>query len=235
MKTKSQFSLILACYNEEDNLKKTVEISIRELKKLFTDFEIVIIDDKSEDSSAKIANSLAKKYPKFIKVVHNIINLGQGISFLIGLHISQGNLVMQNGADRPFDIHDLKQILPLFIKNDIVVVARSNRQAYSFWRKITSWGNIFLRGILFGFQYSDLNFVQIYKRKAIKNISVAARSAAFTTQELVLKADKKGYKIAEIKLPYHRRVGGLMHHGKKRDILWAAIDMFNYWLEKDEV
>lgn len=234
MKAKPQFSLILACYNEEDNLKKTVEISITELKKLFSDFEIIIIDDKSQDDSPKITDSLARKNPKYVKVIHSIINLGQGISFLIGLHLSEGELVMQNGADRPFNIRDLKKILPLFAKNDIVVVARANRQAYTFWRKITSWGNILLRGILFGFKYSDLNFVQIYKRKVIRNISIAARSAAFTSQELVLKAAKKGYQITEIKLPYHRRVGGLAHHGKKRDILWAAIDMFNYWLEKDQ-
>jgi glycosyltransferase involved in cell wall biosynthesis len=230
MKTKPQFSLILACYNEEDNLKKTVELSIRALEKFFKRFEIIIIDDKSEDKSPKIADSLAKKYSS-VRVVYNLINLGQGISFLIGLKVSHGDLVMQNGVDRPFNIKDLKKVLPYFPKYDTVVVARIDRHAYSFWRKITSWGNIFLRGIFFGFKYKDLNFVQIYKRKVVKSINVMARSAAFVTQELILKAQRKGYKIIEIRLPYFKRVGGVAHHGKKRDILWALIDMVNFWLE----
>ena len=85
--------------------------------------------------------------------------------------------------------------------------------------------------IFFGREFDDLNFVQIYKRKVIRDIKVLSRSAAFVTQELVLRAKQKGYKITEVKLPYHKRFGGEAHHGKKRDILWALIDMVNFWLE----
>lgn len=226
----TDFSLILCCYNEEENLEKTVELSVKTLTKLFRSFEIIIVEDKSQDASAKIARKLARRYGQ-VSIVENSINLGQGISFLIGLERSKGRLVMQNGADRPFDIRDLARALPFFPKYDIVIVSRKDRSAYSFWRKITSVANNFLRGLFFGFQYSDLNFVQIYKRKIFKSISVMARSAAFVTQELVLLAKQKGYKIHEIKLPYHRRVGGVAQHGKRRDILWASIDMINFWLE----
>lgn len=231
MKSKTvKFSLIICCYNEEENLEKTVEQSVKELNKLVKNYEIIIIDDDSWDKTFKIASRLSEKYPG-VKVVKNIINLGQGISFLIGLKEAKGDLVMQNGADRPFDIKDLKKILPLFPGNDIVVVARIDRRAYPFWRKLTSWGNILLRWIFFGREFIDLNFVQIYKRKVIKDIKVLSRSAAFVTQELVLRAKQQGYKITEIKLAYHRRFGGEAHHGKKRDILWAIIDMVNFWLE----
>ena len=226
----SEFSLIICCFNEEENLKKTTELSIRELDKLFNNYEIILIDDDSWDSTFRIASKLSKKYPK-VRVIKNIINLGQGISFLIGLKEAKGDLVMQNGADRPFDIKDLKKVLPLFPANDIVVVARRDRSAYSFWRKLTSWGNILFRWSLFGREFDDLNFVQIYKRKILADIKVMSRSAAFTTQELVLKAKQKGYKIIEIKLPYYKRYGGEAHHGTKRDILWAMIDMINFWLE----
>ncbi|OGK33575.1 hypothetical protein A3B40_00820 [Candidatus Roizmanbacteria bacterium RIFCSPLOWO2_01_FULL_37_16] len=231
MKNKIEFSLILACYNEEENLKKTVEGSLDVLSTLFKQFEIIIIDDDSFDKTLQIAKRLEKKY-KSVRVIKNPINLGQGISFLIGLKESRGELVMQNGADRPFDIRDLKKILPLFPEYDIVVVTRINRRAYSFWRKLTSWGNIILRWIFFTREFEDLNFVQVYKRKVINEVKVLSRSAAFATQELVLRAKRKGYKITEVKLPYHKRVGGEAHHGKKRDILWAMIDMINFWFEQ---
>ncbi|OGK22188.1 hypothetical protein A2866_03460 [Candidatus Roizmanbacteria bacterium RIFCSPHIGHO2_01_FULL_39_8] len=230
MKKTCQFSLIICCFNEEDNLEKTILESLKELKQLFDTFEIIIIEDKSSDRSPKIADRLSRKYSS-IKVIHNLINLGQGISFLIGLHEVKGDLIMQNGADRPFNIKDLKKILPLFKQYDIVVVVRRDRSAYTFWRKLTSWVNNFLRKLLFGSHFSDLNFVQIYKRKVTKSIPILSRSAAFTTQELILRAKQKGYKIIEMELPYHKRIGGEAHHGKKRDILWALIDMVNFWLE----
>lgn len=230
MKNRCQFSLIICCFNEEDNLRKTVELSHKVLSTLFDSFEIIIVEDKSEDKSSKLADTLAKKYGN-VKVIYNVINLGQGISFLIGLHEAKGQLIMQNGADRPFDIRDLSRILPLFSQNDIVIIVRQDRKAYNFWRKCTSWGNILLRWVLFGADFADLNFVQIYRRKVIQSIPVLSRSAAFTTQELILRAKQKGYRIAEITLPYHRRIGGEAHHGKKRDVLWALIDMINFWLE----
>jgi len=234
LKKECEFTLILPCYNEEENLKKTVETSVRTLSSIFKTFEIIIIEDNSFDQSPKIAKQLAKKYSP-VRVIHNPINLGQGISFLIGLQLANGRLVMQNGIDRPFNLRDLKKILHFFPLHDIVIIARNNRSAYSIWRKITSVCNNILRGIFFGFKFNDLNFVQIYKRKVIKKITVQARSAAFSTQELILAAEKAGYRICEVKLPYYKRIGGNAHHGKRRDVLWALIDMFNYWWENKKI
>lgn len=224
------FSLIICCFNEEDNLEKTVELSIKTLREIFKNYEIIIIDDDSFDRTNQIAERLSRKHPE-VKVIKNLINLGQGQSFLIGLKEAKGDLVMQNGADRPFDIQDLKKILPLFPKHDIVIVVRKNRQAYSIWRKFTSWVNILLRWIFFSREYEDLNFVQIYKKEIIKKIKIHSRSAAFVTQELIFRAKRQGYKIAQIRLTAHKRIGGVEHHGKKSDIIWTVADMINFWLE----
>lgn len=215
-------------------MEKTVRESIKELKSLFKSFEVIIVEDKSEDRSPQIASGLAKKFPS-VKLVYNPINLGQGLSFLIGLKQSCGDLVMQNGVDRPFAIKDLKRLLPLFRKYDIVVVERSNRAAYGFWRKFTSYANIILRGLLFGFSYKDLNFVQIYKKKVFKGMEIRSISAAFVTQEIVLRAVKKGFRIKEVVLPYQARKGGVAHHGKRKDILWAFIDMVNFWFDSKKL
>ncbi len=225
-----EFSLIFACFNEEDGLESAIKESIRILKRFFKSFEIIIIEDASRDKSPRIANKLARQ-SKFVKVIHNPINLGQGVSFLIGLKEAKGNLVMQNGVDMPFAMSDLKKVLPLFPRFDVVIVERKNREAYTLWRKFTSLANIFLRTLFFGRSFSDLNFVQIYKSRVIKSIPLKSHSAAFVTQELVLQAREKGYKIAAIKLPYYRRKTGEAHHGKQRDILWALIDMLSFWLE----
>lgn len=230
MNNKPEFSLIFACFNEEEELAGAVEESVQELKHLFNRFEIIIVDDCSVDNSPNIANMLSKKYPS-VKTIHNPINLGQGISFLIGIKQSQGEYVMQNGVDRPFAIGDLKKLMPLIKKNDILIVARVDRSAYTIWRKCTSLVNIFLRKLFFKVPFNDLNFVQVYKRSVVEHMTVKSRSAAFVTQELVITAYEKGYRIQEIKLPYHRRTSGEAHHGKQRDILWALIDMLSFWLE----
>jgi len=232
MKNKSSntFSIIFACFNEEEELEKTIIYTQKVLATIFKSFEIIIVNDASVDTSGKIADKLADKYVS-VKVVHNPINLGQGISFLIGITHATGDLVMQNGVDRPFDVKDIQKILPLFNKCDIVAVVRKDRSAYNLWRTITSQGNNFFRFIFFGSVAQDLNFVQIYKRSVLQNIQVQSRSAAFVTQELVIKAIREGYVFKEITLPYYKRTTGEAHHGKKRDILWALIDLVNFWID----
>lgn len=230
MNNTPEFSLIFACFNEEEELERAVEDSIHTLKTIFKSFEIIIVDDASSDTSPQIADRLDKRY-KYVKTIHNPINLGQGISFLIGIKAAQGDYVMQNGVDRPFSVKNLKKLYPLIKINDILIIARSDRSAYTLWRKITSIGNVLLRKIFFNVPFSDLNFVQIYKRHNIDVSSIKSRSAAFVTQELVISAYDRGGRIKEIQLPYYPRLSGTAHHGKQRDILWAIIDMFSYWWE----
>lgn len=224
------FSIIFACYNEQDELKDTVEYTDKILSALFVRHQIIIVNDASIDKSGEIANTLAKKYSS-VSVIHNPINLGQGISFLIGLTKARGDLVMQNGVDRPFDVADIAKLIHYFPKYDIVAVARKDRSAYTLWRKLTSHANNIFRRFFFGNIALDLNFVQVYKRSIINIASIQSRSAAFVTQELVIRLLRQGYMLKEVVLPYHRRKTGVANHGKKRDILWALIDLFNFWLD----
>lgn len=65
MKFNVEFSLILACFNEEENLERTVDISIKTLSSFFKSFEIIIIDDDSFDKTFQIAKRLEKNTYKF--------------------------------------------------------------------------------------------------------------------------------------------------------------------------
>ncbi len=194
------------------------------------DYEILIIDDAGKDRTGEIAIKLSREFIR-VKVLHNRSNLGIGLSVLRGLKAAEGDIILYNGMDMPFDLDDLKKALPLLKENDIVVAARSDRSVYSLWRKITSIGNIFLLRLLFKTGLSDMSFIQVFKRHVLQDshiTGIISKSPPFVIPEMLIRARIRGYKITQIKVNYYRRRSGKSSYGKPRDIIWTLYEMFRF-------
>ena len=223
-------SLVLPGYNEEANVEQAVRGFEAALRALVPRYEILIVDDGSTDATPEIADRLARE-SNCVRVIHNPINLGVGTSLLIGMRRAECDLVMHNAMDAPFEMADLKDVLPLFPAHDVVALARIDRSAHSPWRKLTSITHRRLLGLLFRPGLRDLNFVQVYKREVLQAVKVKARSPAFVTAELLIRARNHGFKIAQVSATFHPRRRGQASYGKPRDILWALSDMLSYRLD----
>jgi len=137
MTKNSGISLVIPGYNEEVSIKGTVQKCLAILSAITEQYEVIIIDDGSMDEMGKIADQLQTEYSS-IRVIHNPINLGIGISLLIGFYAAKYELVLNNSMDYPFDLKDLKEILPFFPEVDVVIIARVDRSAHSWYRKVIS-------------------------------------------------------------------------------------------------
>lgn len=230
-KTAPSISLVIPSYNEEANVEETVRICMEKLGAFTDRYEIILIDDGSRDRTREITERLQRESAK-VRVIRNPINLGVGISLLIGLKAARNDVVVHNAMDYPFDLSDLDKVLPLLQEHDVVVVARKDRSAHSPWRKLTSAVNFWLVRLLFGIRLNDMNFVQVYKRQVLEKVTVKAKSPAFVTPEMLIRARDEGFKICEIRAVFHRRKRGSANYGRPRDILWTLADMISFRLEK---
>ena len=226
-----RLTLLLPGYNEEANIREAVERCDAVLGRLVPSHEILVIDDGSLDKTAAIAEELAREKPS-VRVIRNPINLGVGISLLVGMRAAKGELVVHNAMDYPFDLEDLTRILPLFPGADVVAVARLDRTAHSAYRKLTSLVHYWLVRILFQVPLKDLNFVQVYKREVLEALRVRAKSPAFVTPELLIRAHDHGFRIVEVPAPFLRRERGSANYGRPRDICWTLADMVSFWIER---
>ena len=231
-KTSFGISVVLPGYNEEANIEEAVRECEAKLRALTDRHEILIVNDGSTDGTAAIADRLARESTT-IRVIHNPINVGVGIGLQIGLRAAQNDLVLHDAMDLPFDLGDLERIVPLFPEWDVVIVVRTDRSAHSPYRKLTSLVHFWLLCLLFGRSFRDMNFVQVYKREVVRGITVKARSPAFVTPELLMKARNRGFKMTEVRATFHPRRRGEPNYGKPRDILWTLADMLSFWIEGD--
>lgn len=228
MRQVPSISVVFAAYNEELSIESTICRAVAALEKLFDDFEIIIVDDKSTDSTGDIADKLAANDGR-IRVLHNEVNMGQGTSLLKGFARARCDLITHNAIDYPFDLEDLKLILPLLDSNDIVVATRTERPGYTLYRRFLSWANLILLNTLFDLKLRDYNFVQVYKRPVIEAVRVTARSTGFVTPELLIRSHCLGFKIAEVELKYLPREIGIARSGNLKVVVASFKDLLSFW------
>ena len=224
-------SVIYPAYNEEKNLVSTIERSLQALQSLTGDFEIVIINDASTDATGRIADEFAVRC-RHIRVVHQPRNMGQGVGIITGFRAASKELLIHNGVDYPFDVADLKSMLPLLPNADIVVAVRKGRPGYTTYRKLLSVATVRLIQTFFDLRLRDYSFVQLYRRQVWQDIDVDARSTGFLIPEALIRAHDLGYRLAEVDIEYHARMHGKATAGKPSIVARSLLDLLRFWSKR---
>jgi len=119
--------VILPCYNEEENLKSLIH-KIDGTLRYFTPYEIIAVNDGSQDGTGEILKELSNSYP--IIITEHSTNKGLSEALSTGIktalqHSSDEDFIITMDAD---NTHDPKYILNMFklAKNgtDIVIGSR---------------------------------------------------------------------------------------------------------------
>lgn len=106
-------SIIVPVYNSENRLKKCID-SI--LNQTFSDFELILVDDGSKDSSGKICEDYAKKDSR-IKLIHQE-NMGVSEARNTGLRCAVGKYVGFVDSDDYIDKRMYEVLYSLMIENN---------------------------------------------------------------------------------------------------------------------
>ncbi|MCM8773923.1 MAG: glycosyltransferase [Candidatus Omnitrophica bacterium] len=102
-------SLIIPVYNEEGNLRLLYQELKPPLDSLGEDYEIIFVDDGSNDNSPIILDDLAKKDKK-IKVIHLDGNYGVTSTLSVGLSYAKGDFILTMDADLQYNCRELVRI-----------------------------------------------------------------------------------------------------------------------------
>lgn len=228
MSTSPELTVIFPAYNEQEGLEDTIGRAMEALDKVVPSYEILIVNDCSKDATGEIADRLAEQFPT-VRVIHNEVNLRQGGSLLKAFPEARGRLVIHNGVDYPFDLVDLRLMLPLMEQAHIVVAARASSGGQGVYRALISGVNRALLRVLFGLPISDFNFVQLYRREVLDEIRPDSASTGFLTPEMLIRAHDLGYRLEEVTVPYHPRLTGVATAGRPGVVLESLRDLLRFW------
>jgi len=202
---KEKISIIVPVYNEEDR----IYTNLKEIKKTFDDFgceyEIIICDDGSQDSTLKEAARFGRDFRELpLVITHNRCNYGKGRALKKSFKYATGEYVIWLDGDldlHPFQIPTFFDIMRL-TKTDIVIGSKRHPNSvlyYPLSRRIMSIIYFSLIKFLFNLPVNDTQTgLKLFKREALRDVfkRILVKKFAFDLEVLVI-AHHLGYKIAE--------------------------------------
>jgi glycosyltransferase involved in cell wall biosynthesis len=223
-KTAVSISVFFPCYNEQDNVARTVEQALAVLRKLNADFEVIIVDDGSSDATGQIADEISRRDSK-VKVVHHHPNLGYGAALQSGFKAAARKIVFFTDGDGQFDISEMPSLLPLMSQFDIVSCYRLNRKD-NFVRRFNGWAWTKLVCFLLNIKIRDIDCAfKLYKREIFDNIQMAS-TGALINAEILARAVRKGYTVTQRGVHHYPRTAGAQTGANLRVIFRAFKELF---------
>jgi len=183
------------------------------LTKLGDPFEIIVVNDGSEDRSEEILDSLARS-DKRLKVIHFRRNCGQTAAIMAGIDYSQGEVIIPMDGDNQNDPSDIPKLLDRIKEGyDVVSGWRKNRKEKGFLRIWPSRIANFIISKISGVRLHDYGCtLKAYKRDVIKDVKLYGEMHRF----IPIYASWQGARVVEMDVRHHPRRSGSSHYGISR-------------------
>ena len=201
----TELSFFLPLYNEAANVRAVAGAAVMALERSGLDWELILIDDGSEDATAARAREFCHN-PRVCLKSHSS-NRGYGAALKTGFAAASGELVGFCDGDGQFDPADVTRLLARVKGNDMVIGYRRQRAEGSA-RALPSRAWAALAGALLGFKPRDLDCgFKLFRTSFVRSLRLESEGG-FISAEILAKANKLGARIAEVGLDHHPRRAG---------------------------
>ena len=136
--TRLDLSLVIPVYNEVENLHPLWQEIVAALADRDLDYEIIFVDDGSDDGSFALLQELAAADPR-VMAIRFRRNFGQTAAFAAGFRQAAGEVIVTMDADRQNDPADIPALLSRLEEGyDVVNGWRQERHDSFFLRRLPS-------------------------------------------------------------------------------------------------
>lgn len=228
--------MILPAHNEEIAIAETVNSTLEALASWLADFEVIVVNDGSQDGTGAILDGIAARNAH-LRVIHHEVNQGYGAALVSGFEAGSKDLAFFMDSDGQFDIRDLERFFPLLAEYDAVLGYRIKRQD-TWMRKLNAWGWKMLVGSIFGVRVRDVDCAfKLYTAQFFREHRLETRGAMINT-EILYKFARAGYTYTQLGVQHLPRNGGKATGAKPAVILRAFRELFAYawkWRREEQL
>lgn len=221
-------SVIIPAFNEEAIIKNAVQSAYDILQSAKADFEIIVINDGSTDSTANILNEHFSNQQKII-VLHKTLNDGFGGAIRSGVKLSKKQFIFCVPTDSPLTVALYDAFSSNAFKADILVSYRRQKLGYSIQKHINSKVYHLLVSVLFNMNLRDYNWIHMYNRKIFDTGKIKIEyKGIFMLAEILIKAQRAGFTFYEFEVEQTERLTGIATASKISAIVKTLIEIIGF-------
>ena len=216
-------SVLVPAKDEAENLPLFMEQVEAAFRGFSPGFEVIVVDDGSEDDSWAVLEGLRARYP-FLRAVRHRARRGIADALRTGYLNARGDVLVFYPADLQFKPADIPRLVAPILADeaDMVTGFKEGKFEKAF---VSSVYNKLSR-VLFHVPVKDLNSVKAYRREIMEVLPTRPDWHRY----MIVIAAAQGYSVTEIPVPLYPRHAGKSKFGIGR-IPVGVLDMLSVWFE----
>lgn len=199
-------SVLVPALNEEHTLAPTVERLIDALTITIEDFEIIVINDGSNDNTRNVAERLAAENP-VVRVISNPRTMGLGYGYRRGYEEATKEFFVYIPGDNTWPYRSFVELFGNLGRADVITSYAINPEVRPSGRRAVSRLYTIVMNALFGRHMRYFNGLTIYPVSFLRRGPATTFGFGFQA-EVLLKALYSGLSYIEVGLPIDERSAG---------------------------
>lgn len=225
-----RLSLVVPCYNEEENVEPLLEECFAVLRGMGTSFEMIVVDDGSTDGTLRKLKEERARRPE-LRIIQLLRNTGQSGALVAGFAAARGDIVATLDGDLQNDPGDIPALVKRMEEDGLDLVSgwRKKRRD-SFLRRASTRVANGLRKTFLGDGMNDsASSMKVYRRRILQDMPVFNGMHRFFPAI----AKMRGFRVAEVPVGHRPRQRGVAKYGLWNRVFRATVDMFGVaWLRR---
>lgn len=216
MKESIDISVVVPLYNEAESLPELVAWIDRVARGNGLTYEIIMVDDGSDDASWSVVERLSGEYGT-IRGIRFMRNYGKSAALYCGFESAEGEVVFTMDADLQDSPDEIPEMRRMILEEGYDVVSGWKRKRYDpIGKRLPSKFFNFTARLMSGIKLHDFNCgLKAYRRKVVKSIEVYGEMHRY----IPILAKHAGFKrIGEKIVQHQERKYGKSKFGMERMI-----------------
>src|SRR4051795_3147196 len=222
-------SVFFPAYNDSGTIASMVIRAVQAASDLTPDYEVIVVNDGSADSTPQIVDELARTYPH-VRVVHHPKNRGYGGALQTGFRSATKEFIFYTDGDAQYDPAELADLWAKMTPAADLVNGYKISRSDPIHR--IAIGRVYhhIVKLLFGLTVSDVDCdFRLMRRSIFEKIDLEKTSGVICL-EMMKKIQDAGFRIVEVPVHHYHRAFGKSQFFNFRRIGKTAVDVLRLWL-----
>ncbi|HYU79741.1 MAG TPA: glycosyltransferase family 2 protein [Vicinamibacterales bacterium] len=222
-------TVFFPAYNDSGTIASLVIRAVQVAGTLTPDFEVLVINDGSRDSTATVLDELASLYPGRVRIVHHQQNRGYGGALRSGFEHATKELVFYTDGDAQYDPAEMsllwREMRPEIDWVNGYKISRSD----PLHRIIIGRVYHHIVKMLFGFKVRDVDCDFRLIRRRVFDVVRLEKSSGVICLEMMKKFHDAGFRVAEVPVHHFHRAYGRSQFFNFPRLYRTAVDVLRLW------
>jgi glycosyltransferase involved in cell wall biosynthesis len=221
-------SVFFPAYNDAGTIASLVVLADRTLRRLASDYEIIVVNDGSADHTAQVLSELEAIYPR-LKIVNHPTNLGYGSALRTGFASSTKDLIFYTDGDAQYDVREIEVLLPQMTNGIDIVNGYKISRSDPLHRILIGKIYCHIVKLAFGIKIKDVDCdFRLVRRASFNRVRLYSTSGTICV-EMIKSFQDAGLRFAEAPVHHYHRAYGKSQFFNFKRLFKTFRDLSRLW------